>query len=270
MIQDVRILPLQPPASGRLRRPNRRYSIVDGRFWCSSSTAENLEVTAPVRLHDVLVEEGTPAPFESRRRLCPGLTACRQFIRADDQLEPSAGHVEFDDVAVTDQGERPAYEGLRCDVEDRRSVARPAHTRVTYPDHVAHAKLNQFVRHREHSPFGHPGATPRAGILEDEYRLDRDIELGIVQSTIQVFPVFEHYGRSPVLAQVWTRRADLDDGTVRCQIAVQHSQRQLLHWIVELPDHFWLEHVCLGDVLAQCVTVDFPTRRIKMLPNLLQ
>ena len=48
----------------------------------------------------------------------------------------------------------------------------------------AHTKLNQFVRERDHPPFGHAGTTPRAGILEDEYGLGFDIEFGVVQATV--------------------------------------------------------------------------------------
>ena len=96
------------------------------------------------------------------RRGLPGALAPLHLFGRNLQIQHPPLHVELDQVAVLHAGERAADEGLRRDVQHAAAVARAAHARIRDAHHVAHALLEELLRHRQHAPFGHARAR-RAG-----------------------------------------------------------------------------------------------------------
>src|SRR5438552_15164391 len=74
---------------------------------------EEIEIAALVGLRDVLEVELAETARVARCRRLPGGAAARELVRIDEKLQLSRRHVERDAVAVADEGERAADEGLR-------------------------------------------------------------------------------------------------------------------------------------------------------------
>src|SRR5438094_3872318 len=70
--------------------------------------AEEVEVASLVRLQDVLLVEPAVAALVVGRRRLPAGAALRHLRVRDAESEPAGGHVELDEVAVADEGERAA------------------------------------------------------------------------------------------------------------------------------------------------------------------
>src|SRR4051812_947954 len=113
------------------------------RFPYRRGPLEEIEVAPAIGLADVLRIQ----PAESARILCftrfPCRTPAPELVVAHAQRQPPPRHIELDDVAVLDERERTADEGLGGDVQNARAVARAAHPRVRYPHHVAHPLREQ-------------------------------------------------------------------------------------------------------------------------------
>ena len=120
-----------------------------------------------------------------------GATAIELLV-AHLHAQAAGGHVEFDDVAVAHQRERPADEGFRRDVQHAGAVARAAHARVGDAHHVAHALGQQFLRDRQLAPFRHARRAERSGVLEHQDRVLVDVEVRIVDARRHVVVVVEH------------------------------------------------------------------------------
>src|SRR6266542_6813827 len=90
---------------------------------------EEVEIAAFVGLSDVLLIERAETARESRRRRLPLRAPARELVGGHAQLEPPCMHIELDQIAVAHERERPADEGLRCDVQHAGAVARSAHAR---------------------------------------------------------------------------------------------------------------------------------------------
>ena len=74
--------------------------------------------------------------------MAPAATAARRRASSSSEtVETRAppGHVQLDDVAVADEGQRPADERLGRDVQHAGAVGRAAHARVRDAQHVADA-----------------------------------------------------------------------------------------------------------------------------------
>src|SRR5262245_49831021 len=82
-------------------------------------------------------------------------------------MEPAALDVELNVISVLDQSQWSAHGGLWRDVQDDRSVGRPAHPRIADPYHISYASLQQLRRQRHVTDFGHPRIPFRAAILQD-------------------------------------------------------------------------------------------------------
>src|SRR5262245_53493719 len=99
---------------------------------------EEIEVAAFIDLSDMDGENVAIAASVARRRLFPGLVPAIDFSLAYVEMNPPRRHVHLDRVAVLDEGQRPADEALRRDMQDAGAVARPAHASVGDAHHVAH------------------------------------------------------------------------------------------------------------------------------------
>src|SRR6266850_6032838 len=122
------------------------------------SSLEEVEVAALVGLADVAREDGAIAARELLLRLAPGALPARQLGGIHLEVELALVDVELDQVTGFHQRERTADERFRRNVQNAGAVARAAHASVRYPHHVAHALLQQLLRHGQHAPFGHPRA----------------------------------------------------------------------------------------------------------------
>ena len=91
---------------------------------------------------------------------------------------------------------------------------------------------------RDHAGLGHARRADRAGVLQHDNRLRRDVEVRIVDALLQVFQRVEHQRRAFMLEQRGRRRGELDGGAAGREVAGEDRDRLALHqWIVERPDH---------------------------------
>src|SRR6266850_7750284 len=125
------------------------------------SSLEEVEVAALVGLADVAREDGAVAARELLLRLAPGALPARQLGGFHLEVQLALVDIELDQIAALHQRERTADEGLRRDVQHAGAVARTAHASVGNTHHVAYALLQEFLRDRQHAPFGHPGTAER-------------------------------------------------------------------------------------------------------------
>ena len=100
------------------------------------------------------IAAGRRAALAARRR------GAAQLVLADEQIDLPRLHVHLDQVAGPHEGERAADRGFGRDVQDAGAVGGAAHPGVRDAHHVAHALLEQLLRHRQHAPFGHAGGRP--------------------------------------------------------------------------------------------------------------
>src|SRR5262245_44645583 len=128
------------------------------RFGDLPLAGEEVEIAAFVGLADMGGEHGAVAAKIARRRWLPGRTAAVELLLAHVQMDAPRRDVDLDLVTVLDECQRTADEALRRHVQNAGAVAGAAHTTVRDAHHVAHPRLHQPLRDREHAPFRHAGA----------------------------------------------------------------------------------------------------------------
>src|SRR5262249_50419484 len=127
------------------------------RFGNLPLAGEEIEIAAFVGLPDMGGEHGPIAAEVAWGRLFPRRAAAVEFLLRDVQVDAPRRHVDLDRVAGLNERQWPAYEAFRRHMQDAGAVARPAHAPVRDAHHVAHARLHQLFRDREHAPFRHAG-----------------------------------------------------------------------------------------------------------------
>ena len=78
---------------------------------------------------------------------------------------------------VAHQRQRPAGRGLRRDVQHDGAVGGARHARVRDAHHVLDARRQQLLGDRQEARLRHGGGAARAGVLQDEEIVGRDVEL---------------------------------------------------------------------------------------------
>ena len=85
------------------------------------------------------------------------------------ELEPPRGDVEHDEVAILDEGQRPADRCLGRHVEHDRAVGGAAHAAVADAHHVAHSLLEQLAGQRHVRDLRHARVPARPAPAQHEY-----------------------------------------------------------------------------------------------------
>ena len=181
--------------------------------------AQEVEVHALVGLEHVVEEHARVAARRRGRPRGPGGAAARQLLVAHVQRQPSVRHVELDEVAVLDEGERAADRRLGRHVQDHGAVGRAAHPRVRDAHHVLHARLEEPRRDGRRSPLGHARAALGPGVLQHEHRglLERDG--GVVDALGDLLVVVEDHGAASVRQEMLGRRRLLEHGAAGAEVA---------------------------------------------------
>jgi len=161
--------------------------------------------------------QSSPAALGQWRRGEVGelVTARVQGGRLYEEVEAFARYVEPDEVAVTDESERPAAGRFPGHVEHDSAVRGTAHPPVRDPDHVADALLGEVLRDGDGVGFGHAGGG-RADVAQHEDVLGRELERGVVQSGGEVVEGVEDRGRQAVEQGMVVHPAD----PLHCETAI--------------------------------------------------
>ena len=175
---------------------------------------QEIEIAALVGLADVLGEHRAVAARIFRRRRLPGGLAAGQFLVADVQMDAALVDVDLDLVAGLHEGERAADEAFRRDMQDAGAVAGAAHAAVGDADHVAHALPQQPLGDRQHAPFRHAGAALRAGVLQHQDMVGRDVEIVALDLAHHVVVVLEGDRLAAMLEEALVGGGRLDDAAV--------------------------------------------------------
>ena len=121
---------------------------------------------------------------------------------------------------------------------------RAAHARVGNAHHVLDALLRELFRDRDIAGFRHAGRADRPGIAHHEDIVFGDVERRIVDALGHVGDGIEHHRAAFMLHQFRRRRALLDDGAARREIAAQDRHAAFfLERIVARTDHGLARHV---------------------------
>ena len=111
--------------------------------------------------------------------------------------------------------------------------------------------FTSLLRDRQHAPLRHAGAALRAGVLQHQDVVGRDVEIVALDLARHVVVVLERERRAAVLEQALLGRRRLDDAAARREVAVEHGGRALrVDRIVQRVDHVGQVHLRALDVLA--------------------
>src|SRR5882672_10491952 len=83
---------------------------------------QEIEVASLIGLRDMLAEERAESTLIMWRRRRPFGAPARHFFFADQQIQFSIRHVQFDQISVADEGQRPADVTFRRDVQHTGAV----------------------------------------------------------------------------------------------------------------------------------------------------
>src|SRR5258707_6583278 len=192
---------------------------VNFRFGNLPLAGEEIEIAAFVGLPDMGGEHGPIAAKVAWRRLFPRRAAAIEFLLRDVQVDAPRRYVDLDHVAGLNERQWPAYEALRRHMQDAGAVARPAHAPVRDAHHVAHARLHQLFRDREHAPFRHAGTALGAGILEHDDVVRRGGEVVAFDLACHVVVVLEGKRGPAMLEEALIRRRRLHHAAAWCKVA---------------------------------------------------
>src|SRR5262249_46665106 len=127
-----------------------------------------------VRRSDKFAVAPQPAPRDARGRRPPLAAALLQLRVTQLHVQPVAGDVDADAVARTQQGNRPAFGGLRTDVADARPGGATAEASIGNEGAaVTQAHALDGTGGGEH--FLHAGATARALVANHHYVASLDL-----------------------------------------------------------------------------------------------
>src|SRR5258708_11868321 len=192
---------------------------VNFRFGNLPLAGEEIEIAAFVGLPDMGGEHGPIAAKVAWRRLFPRRAAAIEFLLRDVQVDAPRRYVDLDHVAGLNERQWPAYEALPRHMQDAGAVARPAHAPLRDAHHVAHARLHQLFRDREHAPFRHAGTALGAGILEHDDVVRRGGEVVAFDLACHVVVVFEGKRGPAMLEEALIRRRRLHHAAAWCKVA---------------------------------------------------
>src|SRR5271170_3825535 len=97
-------------------------------------------------------------------------------------MQTASVDVEFDDVAVPYERQRSAGSSLRAHVQHHGSVRSATHPGIGHADHVGYAS-GKKLRRQPHVPnLRHSRISLGAAVLQNEYGILVDIEIGIADS----------------------------------------------------------------------------------------
>ncbi len=137
-------------------------------------------------------------------------------------LDRARIHVDPQDVAFVQTGQRAAHSGLRSDVPDHQPIRGPAEPAVgDQRDAAAQSLTDDRGRHRQHLPHSRTAARPLVPDHHDVTGLD----LAPDDRLVGVLLAVEDPGRSPLRGQ--GVRGDLHDASLGSQVAPQHDQPSL-------------------------------------------
>src|SRR5918992_1638957 len=198
------------------------FTSVDFRLCDRGGAFKEVEIAAFVGLSYVAREDRAIAALEFALRLLPGRFSFFQLFFRDFQIQLPLLDIELDEIAIAYQRERAADEGFRRDVQHAGAVARAAHARIRDAHHVAHALLEELLRHRQHAPLRHSRAAERPGVPQHEHRIRVRVQVVAVDARSHVVVVLEH----DRLARVpeYFRRGGLDHRAVGREVAAQHHE----------------------------------------------
>src|SRR5215510_7428293 len=89
---------------------------------CLSPRVQKIEVASLIGLRDVSAEEGAEATLVTRRRRRPYVAPARHLFFADQQIQFSSRHVQFDQISVARERQRPADVTFGRDVQHAGAV----------------------------------------------------------------------------------------------------------------------------------------------------
>ena len=185
--------------------------------------AKDAEVTALVGLENMLQKQGSVAAAVLWLRQSSLRQAAVDLRLRQVEIESASLDVEDDRVTILHDEERPTYRRLGRHVKDDRSKCSPAHPSIGDPHHVGHATLEELRRDRDLSPFGHSGATARAGVPENEHRCLVDLERVVVDAGCDVVDILENNRPAAVPEERGRCGAELDQGAIRRERPLHHA-----------------------------------------------
>src|SRR5215813_12021861 len=89
---------------------------------CLSPRMQKIEVASLIGLRDVSAEERAEATLVTRRRRRPSGAAARHLFFVDQQIQFSSRHVQFDQISVARERQRPADVTFWRDVQHAGAV----------------------------------------------------------------------------------------------------------------------------------------------------
>src|SRR5437899_2027672 len=178
-----------------------------------------------------------PATPRRRRLGSHRILATRHLSVAPLYVEASRPRVEGDGVARLHNCERTTGGGLGRHVQHHRSVRRPAHARITDPDHVADAALQQLAWKRHVAHLGHPWIADGPATAQDHDGGLVDVEVWVIEPRVQIFDAIEDNCLSRMPEQRHRGCGWLDDCAVGTEVSSKnHDPCGLLQWLVEWAD----------------------------------
>ena len=133
-------------------------------------------------------------------------------------------YIEFNLVAIANEGERSADGRFRRDVQDDRAIRRAAHAGVGDADHIADALFQQLLRDGQVADLGHARSANGAGVLQHEHVVGRDVERGVVDARFDIGRVFEDERGTAMLAERGRGGGVFDDRAIGGEVAAQDAQ----------------------------------------------
>src|SRR5215813_1068676 len=89
---------------------------------CLSPRMQKIEVASLICLRDVSAEEGAEATLVTRRRRRPSVAPSRHLFFVDQQIQFSSRHVQFYQISVARERQRPADVTFGRDVQHAGAV----------------------------------------------------------------------------------------------------------------------------------------------------
>ena len=184
-------------------------------------------------------------------RRAPGGQPPLHLRLRNPQFQQSRGNIEFDHIAIPDDGKRPAHRRLRRDVKDHRPVSRAAHAGVAQAHHIFHARLQQFRRKGHVTPLGHSWSALGTRVLEHQHAALVHIQIRVVHALHKIVIVLKHHGAPLVLEELGRGGRLLDHGSMRRQIPLENGGASFaLERLVQRLDDLAVETRGWSDVFA--------------------
>src|SRR6185437_439893 len=230
---------------------------------------EEIEVAALISLSDAFPIKGEiSSPFAGGGPN-PFSPASLELDLWDADVKSSIRDIECDGITSLNERERPADIAFRRDVEHAGSVRGAAHACIRDTDHVSHAALQELLRDRKHSPFGHAGTALRACVLQDENGVLINIQIFAIDTRLEILIVRKDDGRAGVLPESSICRNSLDDRSVRSEGTVQNRRSAALHQRrPAIADDLRVYGARPFEVLAKIFAVDGTTIEMEQIANL--